>query len=253
VQPTAQNQSLENTVALVTGASRGLGAATAIALARLGAHVVITARTQGGLEETDDAIRAGGGSATLLPMDLAEQDQIDAIGPSLYQRFGRLDVLVHCAGALGRLTPVAHIMPNDWADVVAVNLAAAWRLIRSCDPLLRNAPAGRAVFATDTRAAAPLAYWGAYGATKAGMQHLVLTWADELRQTRLRVNLFDPGVLRSRLRASAFPGENPASLPRPEDVAPALAALCLPAETRRGEVIGFTPAAPTGQTLPRGE
>ena len=253
MQPTAQNQSLENTVALVTGASRGLGAATAIALARLGAHVVITARTQGGLEETDDVIRAGGGSATLLPMDLAEQDQIDAIGPSLYQRFGRLDVLVHCAGALGRLTPVAHIMPNDWADVVAVNLAAAWRLIRSCDPLLRNAPAGRAVFATDTRAAAPLAYWGAYGATKAGMQHLVLTWADELRQTRLRVNLFDPGVVRSRLRASAFPGENPASLPRPEDVAPALAALCLPAETRHGKVIGFTPAAPTGQTLPRGE
>jgi NAD(P)-dependent dehydrogenase (short-subunit alcohol dehydrogenase family) len=243
---------LKDSVALVTGASRGLGAATAIALARLGAHVVITARTQGGLEDTDDAIRAIGGAATLLPMDLAEQDQIDAIGPSLYQRFGRLDVLVHCAGALGRLTPVAHIMPNDWADVVAVNLAASWRLIRSCDPLLRNAPSGRVVFVTDARVRAPLAYWGAYGATKAGMEHLVLTWADELRKTRLRVNLFDPGVVRSRLRAGAFPGEDPATLPRPEDVAPALAALCLPEEMRHGEVICVTqaaavPSAPTAR------
>jgi NAD(P)-dependent dehydrogenase (short-subunit alcohol dehydrogenase family) len=233
---------LTDSVALVTGASRGIGAATAIALARLGAHVVITARTQGGLEDTDDAVRATGGAATLLPMDLAEQAQIDAIGPSLYQRFGRLDVLVHCAGALGRLTPVAHIMPNDWADVVGVNLAAAWRLIRSCDPLLRNAPAGRAVFVTDVRARVPLAYWGAYGATKAGMQHLALTWAAELRQTRLRVNLFDPGVVRTRLRAGAFPGEDPAGLPRPEDVATALAALCLPSETRHGEVIGIASA-----------
>jgi NAD(P)-dependent dehydrogenase (short-subunit alcohol dehydrogenase family) len=237
-------------VALVTGASRGIGAATAIALAGLGAHVVITARTQGGLEDTDDAIRSVGGAATLLPLDLAEQDQIDAIGPSLYQRFGRLDVLVHCAGVLGRLTPVAHIMPNDWADVVAVNLAAAWRLIRSCDPPLRNAPAGRAVFVTDVRASEPLAYWGAYGATKAGMQHLVLTWADELHTTRLRVNLFDPGVVRSRLRLNAFPGEDPDLLPRPEDVAPALAALCLPEETRHGEIIRATAAGPAERSPP---
>ena len=221
----------------MTGASRGIGAATAIALAQRGAHVVITARTQGGLEDTDDAIRAAGGAATLLPMDLAEQDQLDAIGPSVYQRFGRLDMLVHCAGVLGRLTPVAHIMPNDWADVVAVNLTSVWRLIRSCDPLLRTAQAGRAAFVTDARARAPLAYWGPYGATKAGMEHLVLTWADELRKTRLRVNLFDPGTVRTRLRANAFPGEDPTTLPAPEDVAPALAALCLPSETRHGEVI----------------
>jgi len=240
VQPTTQSRLLESTVALVTGASRGVGAATAIALARLGAHVVVTGRIQGGLEDTDDAIRAAGGTATLLPLDLQEQEQIDAIGPSLFQRFGRLDVLVHCAGALGRLTPVAHIMPNDWADAVGVNLTAVWRLIRSCDPLLRTAPAGRAVFVTDARARVPLAYWGAYGATKAGMEHLVLTWADELRQTRLRVNLFDPGVVRTRLRANAFPGEDPAWLPLPEDVAPALAALCLPGETRHGEVAGIT-------------
>jgi len=203
----------------------------------LGAHVVITARTQGGLEETDDAIRAVGGSATLLPLDLAEGAQVDTIGPSLFQRFGRLDILVHAAGALGRLTPVGHIVPNDWADVLAVNLSAAWHLIRTCDPLLRAADAGRAVFVTDERARAPKAYWGAYGATKAGMEHLVLTWADEVRTTRLRVNLFDPGPTATRLRTNAMPGEDPAALPKPDDVAPSLAALCLPGEQRHGLLI----------------
>jgi NAD(P)-dependent dehydrogenase (short-subunit alcohol dehydrogenase family) len=228
---------LSNAVALVTGASRGIGAATAIELARLGAHVVITARTQGGLEETDDAIRALGGSATLLPLDLAEGPQVDAIGPSIHRRFGRLDVLVHNAGALGRLTPVAHILLEDWSAALAVNLDATWHLIRTCDPLLRNAPAGRAVFVTDARARAPKAYWGTYGATKAAMEHLVLTWADELRITRLRVNLFDPGPTATRLRANAMPGEDPASLPRPEDAARKLAALCSPSERRHGALI----------------
>jgi NAD(P)-dependent dehydrogenase (short-subunit alcohol dehydrogenase family) len=228
---------LQGAIALVTGASRGIGAATAVALARLGAHVVITARTQGGLEETDDAIRAVGGSATLLPLDLAEGGQIDAIGPSLHQRFGRLDVLVHAAGALGRLTPVAHILPNDWADVTAVNLAAAWHLIRTCDPLLRNAQAGRAVFVTDARARSPKAYWGAYGATKAGMEHLVLTWADEVRTTPLRVNLFDPGVVATRLRGQAMPGEDPSTLQPPDDIAPKLAALCLPGMHQHGTLV----------------
>ena len=228
---------LPGAIALVTGASRGIGAATAVALARLGAHVVITARTQGGLEETDDAIRAVGGSATLLPLDLAEGGQIDAIGPSLHQRFGRLDVLVHAAGALGRLTPVAHILPDDWAEVIAVNLAASWHLIRTCDPLLRNAEAGRAVFVTDARARTPKAYWGAYGATKAGMEHLVLTWADEVRTTPLRVNLFDPGVVATRLRSQAMPGEDPSTLPQPDDIAPKLAALCLPDMQQHGTLI----------------
>jgi NAD(P)-dependent dehydrogenase (short-subunit alcohol dehydrogenase family) len=228
---------MKDSVALVTGASRGIGAAVAVELGRLGCHVVITARTQGGLEETDDAIRAVGGSATLLPLDLHEGEKIDAIGPTLFQRFGRLDVLVHDAGVLGRLTPVAHILPGDWADVVAVNLAASWRLIRTCDPLLRLAPAGRAVFVTDARASEPKAYWGAYGATKAGMEHLVRTWADEVRSTRLRVNLFDPGAVATRLRANAFPGEAPGTSPAPETVAPGLAALCLPGETRHGVVV----------------
>jgi NAD(P)-dependent dehydrogenase (short-subunit alcohol dehydrogenase family) len=176
----------------------------------------------------------------LLPLDLREGAQLDVIGPSLFRRFGRLDVLVHAAGALGRLTPTAHILPDDWADVVAVNAAAAWRLIRTCDPLLRQAPAGRAVFATDARAREPKAYWGAYGATKAAMEHLVLTWADEVRTTRLRVNLFDPGPVATRLRSNAFPGENPAKLPRPEAVAPALAALCLPDETRNGAIVAVS-------------
>jgi NAD(P)-dependent dehydrogenase (short-subunit alcohol dehydrogenase family) len=229
--------SLTGSIALVTGASRGIGAATAVELARLGAHVVITARTQGGLEETDDAIRAIGGSATLLPLDLAEGGQIDAIGPSVYQRFGRLDVLVHGAGALGRLTPVAHILPNDWADALAVNLTASWHLIRTCDPLLRNAAAGRAVFVTDLRAREPKAYWGSYGATKAGMEHLVLTWADEVKTTRLRVNLFDPGPTATRLRAQAMPGEDQTTLRRPVDIAPALVALCLPDEQRHGAIV----------------
>ena len=230
---------LTGSVALVTGASRGIGAATAIALARMGAHLVITARTQGGLEETDDAIRSVGGTATLLPLDLREGEKIDVLGPSIYRRFGRLDVLVHCAGALGQLTPAGHISPKDWADVLAVNLSATWRLIRCCDPVLRQAPAGRAVFVTDTVARIPTAYWGALGATKAGMENLVRTWAAETATTNMRVNLFDPGVVRSRMRGAAFPGENPASVPGPDTVAGALAALCLPDEVRHGALVSI--------------
>ena len=230
---------LDGAVALVTGASRGIGAALAVELARLGAHLVITGRTQGALEETDDAIRGGGGEATLLPLDLRDGGQVDAIGPSLYQRFGRLDVLVHNAGALGRLTPVSHILPDDWNEVVAVNLSATWRLVHSCDPLLRQAAAGRAVFVTDSHARAPLAYWGAMGATKAGMEHLVLTWAQELRITRVKVNLFDPGPVATRMRANAFPGEDRSTLPTPEQVAPSLAVLCLPSEERNGALVMF--------------
>ncbi len=230
---------LEGRIALVTGASRGIGAAAAIELARLGAHVVITARTEGGLEETDDAIRAAGGAATLLPLDLNEADTIDSIGPSLFERFRRLDVLVHAAGALGKLTPAGHIQAADWAEVMAVNVASAWRLIRTCGPLLNAAPEGRAVFVTDVRAAEPRAYWGAYGATKAAMQHLVLTWAEEVRATSLRVNLFRPGPVATRLRFQAMPGEDQSKLPRPSAVAPALAALCLPDEQRHGQVVGW--------------
>jgi len=229
--------SLSGQIALVTGASRGIGAATAIELARRGAHVVITARTQGGLEQTDDAIRAVGGNATLLPLDLMEGDSVDNIGPSLFQRFGRLDILVSNAGALGKLTPVPHIMPKDWATVVGVNLAAQWHLIRSCGPLLTAAPAGRAVFITTGRVQRPRAYWGAYGATKAAMEHLVLTWADETRGGNLRVNLFDPGTVRTRMRAEAMPGENPQTLQPPEAVAPQIADLCMASVVEHGRVL----------------
>lgn len=229
---------LAGRVALVTGASRGIGRATAIELARRGAQVVITARTQGGLEETDDAVRAAGGQATLLPLDLRDGAALDRLGPSLFERFKRLDILVGNAAALGLLTPVPHIQDRDWAEVVEVNLSAGLRLIRTCAPLLLAAEAGRAVFVTSGIARRPTAYWGAYGATKAALEHLVLTWAEETRRTRLRVNLFDPGVVATRLRAAAMPGEDPATLAQPADVAPRLADLCEPGETRHGEVIG---------------
>ena len=218
---------LAGKIALVTGASRGLGRAVAIELARNGAHPVITARSQGGLEETDDLIRAIGGKATLLPLDLENGEALDALGPSLFERFRRLDILVHCAASLGRLTPAPHILPRDWDDVVAVNLAATWRLIRSCGPLLAIAEAGRAVFVTDTVAETARAYWGAYGATKAGAANLVRAWAQEVEGSRLQVALFDPGPMATRLRASAMPGEDPTTLPRPETIAPRLVGQCL--------------------------
>ena len=224
-------------LALVTGASRGIGAAVAVALARAGCHVVLTARTQGGLEETDDAVQAVGGTATLLPMDLTEGAQLDAIGPSLLERFGRLDILVHAAGTLGKLTPAPHILPKDFAAATAVNFESAWRLIRTCGPLLLIAEAGRAVFVTDALVARPRAYWGLYGATKAGMHHLALSWAEEVRNTRCRVNLYDPGPVATRLRKEAMPGEDASRLRTPEDVAPGIAALCEPGFLSNGEVV----------------
>ena len=213
-------------IALVTGASRGIGQAAAIALAARGIHVVLTARTQGGLEATDDAIRAANGTATLLPLDLVkEAEQLDMIGPSILERFGRLDILVHAAGLLAKLTPVAHVMPKDWADSLAVNATACWRLIRSTDPLLRAAPAGRAIVLTDSRVDAPRAYWGLYGAAKAAQHHLVQTWAQEVASTPLRVALLDPGLVATNLRATAMPGEDPATLRQPAEIGAAIAAL----------------------------
>ena len=225
---------------MVTGASRGIGAAVARELARRGAHVVLTARTQGGLEEVDDAIRVAGGTSTLLPLDLLDGAAIDQIGPSLHARFGRLDILVGNAAMLGRLTPVSHIVERDWTETVGVNLAATWRLIRSTAPLLAAGPAGRAVFVTSRIVGKPAAYWGLYGATKAASEHLVLSFAEEVRSGRLRVNLFDPGVVATRLRAAALPGEDPATLATAESVAPALADLCAEAETRHAEVVRVT-------------
>jgi NAD(P)-dependent dehydrogenase (short-subunit alcohol dehydrogenase family) len=197
----------------------------------------MVARTQGGLEETDDAIRAAGGTATLLPLDLTKPENLDPVGPSLVQRFGRLDILVHNAGALGKLTPAGHILPKDMEACLQVNFNAAWRLIRTCGPVLQASESGRAVFVTSSVARAPRAYWGAYAASKAAMEALVRCWADEVESTALRVNLFDPGATATRMRAAAFPGEDPRTLKSPAARAEELVALCLPDVTRHGELL----------------
>ena len=200
--------------------------------------MVITARTQGGLEETDDAIRAAGGSATLLPLDLADGAALDSLGPSLLDRFGRLDVRWSTPPvALGKLTPAPHILPRDFTAVTAVNFEAAWRLVRTCGPLLLVGEAGRAVFVTDSLASRPRAYWGLYGATKAATQHLALSWAEEVRNTRCRVNLFDPGPVATRLRAEAMPGEDARRLRTPAEVAGGAVALCSAEFDGNGEVV----------------
>ena len=234
---------LAGRVALVAGAGRGIGRAVAVELARAGAHVVALSRTQGALEETDDLIRrATGRSATLVVLDLCAGEAIDLLGPNLAARFGRLDVLVGAAAVLGRLGPVTHLPDRDWAEVWAVNVAACWRLMRTAEPLLRASDSGRALFLTDRVASTPRAYWGPYGASKAALEHLVRTWAAELAITPVRANLVDPGAVATRLRAAAFPGEDPARLPTPEQVAPAILPFCLPSETRSGEV--FVLSAP---------
>ena len=228
---------LAGRLALITGASRGLGAAIAKRFAAEGARLVLVARTVGGLEEVDDAVRAAGGSATLVPLDLTDVDAIDRLGQSLHERFGRLDVLVGNAAGLGTLSPVGHIRVRDWGEVVGLNLTANWRLIRSLDPLLRASPAGRAIFVTDAVARQPKAYWGAYAASKAGLEALVRIYADETERTALRVNLIDPGRLRTGLRARAFPGEKPESVPGPESVTDAFVAMAEAGCTRHGELI----------------
>jgi NAD(P)-dependent dehydrogenase (short-subunit alcohol dehydrogenase family) len=213
--------------ALVTGASRGVGRAAALAMAGAGAHVVAIARTQGGLEELDDEIRAAGGEKpTLAPMDMTEDDHLDHLGLALHQRFGRIDILVHAAAMLGPLTPVAHLEPKHWDKVVAANLTASYRLIRSIEPLLKAAGPARAIFLTSGAAARPRAFWGAYAATKAGMEALVRCWADEIEDTGVRAVIIDPGKMRTRMRAEAYPGEMPDGLPDPAEIGPFLIELC---------------------------
>jgi NAD(P)-dependent dehydrogenase (short-subunit alcohol dehydrogenase family) len=237
--PTPAGQGrLAGRIALITGASRGIGAAVARRFAAEGARLVLVARTVGGLEELDDQIRdADGQPATLVPLDLREFDAIDRLGASLYQRFGHLDVLVGNAAILGTLSPVGHIEPPSWAEVMDINLTANWRLIRSLDPLLRRSQAGRAIFVSSGAAVKAHAYWGAYAASKAGLEMLVRTYAAELAKTKVRANLIDPGATRTALRAKAFPGEDPVSLRAPEAATETFVELAEAACTRNGEMV----------------
>jgi NAD(P)-dependent dehydrogenase (short-subunit alcohol dehydrogenase family) len=217
---------LSDKIALVTGASRGIGRASALALAKAGAHVVAVARTEGGLTELDDEIRAATGEpATLVPMDIAEGDGLDQLGFALHERFGRLDVLVHSAAMLGPVTPVSHVDVKQWDRVVAVNLTATYRLIRSLEPLLKASDAGRAIFLTTWNASHPKAFFGPYGVTKAGMEQLVRTWAEELELTKVRAVLLDPNTMRTKMRAEAVPGEDPATVTPPEEIGPLVVEL----------------------------
>lgn len=221
-------------VALVTGASRGIGYAIARELGRAGVHVVATARTVGGLEELDDEIRAAGGSATLAPFDIKDYDAIDRLGAAIFERFGKLDILVGNAGQLGAISPLGHVDMKTWDDVLAVNVTANWRLIRSMDPLLRLAPAGRALFVSSGASRNRRAYWGPYSVSKAALDALVVTYAHETEQTAVKVNLFDPGGTRTAMRAKAMPGENPDTLPRPAEVAAEAVKLLAPEVTASG-------------------
>lgn len=240
----AADDSLEGRIVLVTGASRGLGAAVAAACAARGAKLVLAARTAGALEELDDACRrAGGSEATLAALDLTKGELVDALGRSLFERFGRLDGLVSCAAELGVITPVSHLEPKAFERILAVNLVANQRLIRSLDPLLRAAPAGRAVFVTDGGAGPGRAYWGGYAATKAALEALVLAYAAELRLTQVRVNLVDPGPMQTRLRAQAYPGERPGTVPDPAALAPAVVDLLLPGCLHMGEIVRLAQSA----------
>jgi NAD(P)-dependent dehydrogenase (short-subunit alcohol dehydrogenase family) len=230
---------LADRIALVTGASRGIGRATALRLAAAGAHVVALARTVGGLEELDDAIRAAGGTATLVPLDLKDTQGIVRLGAALNERYRRLDVLIGNAGILGPLSPLGHVEPKAWDDVMAINVTANWHLIRVMDPLLRLSTAGRAVFLTSGTASIARAYWGPYAISKAALDVMVRTYAAETVSTPVRANLFSPGPTRTRMRAAAMPGEDPMSLKTAEVVAEKILPLCLPDFQETGKIYDY--------------
>lgn len=215
----------EKPIALVTGASRGIGRAVALEAARAGFRVVAVARAQKALEKLDDEIKALGGEATLIPLDLRDMAAIDALGPALYERFGKLDAIAGCAGVLVALTPAHQATPSLMDEIMMVNFAANQRLIRTLHPLLRASEAARAVFLTSGASRNPKAYWGPYAASKAALDAFVVAYAAELNVTPIKANLFNPGPTRTAMRAKAFPGEDPMTLPTPEEVAPAIVAM----------------------------
>ena len=232
--------SLEGRIALVTGASRGIGYFTALALAREGAHVIAVARTSGGLEELDDAIQADGGSATLVPMDLTDMPAIDRLGGAINERWGKLDILVANAGVLGTISPVGHVEAKTFEKVMTVNVTATWRVIRSVEPLLIKSEAGRALILSSGVAHTARAFWGPYAASKAAVETLARVWAAETNKTALKVNSVDPGATRTAMRAQAMPGENPESLPHPSEVAAKLVPLCEPGCMETGRLFRVT-------------
>jgi NAD(P)-dependent dehydrogenase (short-subunit alcohol dehydrogenase family) len=230
---------LADRIALVTGASRGIGAALALQLAQAGAHIVAVARTVGGLEELDDKVKETGSSATLVPLDVKDSGGIGRLALALNERYGRLDVLVGNAGVLGVPSPLGHVEPKDWDNHMAVNVTANWQLIRYMDPLLQRASAGRAVFMTSGVAHYGRAYWGPYAASKAALEALVRTYAAECEGSNVRVNLFAPGPTRTHMYLGAFPGVDPKTLPMPDAVAKAIVPLCLPECTESGKIYDF--------------
>ncbi|SCB21916.1 SDR family NAD(P)-dependent oxidoreductase [Rhizobium multihospitium] len=227
---------LKDKIALVTGASRGIGYFTALELAKAGAHVIACARTVGGLEELDDAIKAAGGSATLVPFDLADMNAIDALGASIFERWGKLDILVANAGVLGVISPIGHVEAKVFEKVMTINVTATWRLIRSVEPLLMRSDAGRAVILSSAAAHRCRPFWGPYSASKAAVEALARTWAGETQSTPLRITSVDPGATRTAMRAQAMPGEDPDTLPHPRDVAQAIVPLVGPDVTETGKL-----------------
>jgi len=230
---------LEGRVALVTGASRGIGRAAARALAAEGAHVIALARTVGALEDIDDEIKSGGGAATLVPLDLKDFPALDRLGASIFERWGRLDAFFGNAAVLGTVTPLAHMDPKVFQELVDVNITSNWRLIRSLDPLLRRSDAGRALFVTSGAARHHIPFWGGYSMSKAALESLTLIYAAECEGTNIKVNLLSPGAVRTAMRAKAFPGEDPMTLPTPDAVVPTIVELLSPSCRRHGELVEF--------------
>jgi NAD(P)-dependent dehydrogenase (short-subunit alcohol dehydrogenase family) len=231
------SQRLKDRIALIIGASRGIGRAVALAFARDGAHVLLLARTRKALEEVDDQVRTRGGKASLIPLDLADGEAIDALGPTLYERFGRLDVLVGNAAILGRLVPLTHIPWEHWERAVAINLTANWRLIRTLDPLLRRSDAGRVIFVTSGVARSARAYWAPYSVTKAALETLAKTYANETADSAIKVNIIDPGATATRMRGEAYPGEDQNTLQTPEAVAEAFVPLAMSDWKETGQIV----------------